>query len=31
MADDIAYLDYIEAVDLHFALMKTWGGDAFWG
>ena len=25
MADDIAYLDYIEAVDLHFALMKTWG------
>lgn len=29
MADDIAYLDYIEAVDLHFALMKTWGETRF--
>lgn len=29
MADDIAYLDYIEAVDLHFALMKTWGETPF--
>lgn len=24
-AKDIIYLDYIDAVDLHFALMKTWG------
>lgn len=24
-ADEIVYLDYIDAVDLHFALMKTWG------
>jgi death-on-curing protein len=22
---EIVYLDYIDAVDLHFALMKTWG------
>ena len=29
MADDIAYLDYLEAVDLHFALMKTWGETRF--
>jgi death-on-curing protein len=23
--DDVSYIDYIEAVDLHFALMKMWG------
>ncbi len=23
--NEIVYLDYIDAVDLHFALMKTWG------
>ena len=23
--ENIAYIDYIEAVDLHFALMKIWG------
>lgn len=23
--EEIVYLDYIDAVDLHFALMKTWG------
>ncbi len=24
-AEKIIYLDFVEAVDLHFALMKTWG------
>lgn len=24
-ADAVSYIDYIEAVDLHFALMKLWG------
>ena len=24
-AENIVYLDYLEAVDLHFALMKIWG------
>ncbi len=24
-ADRIIYLDYVEAVELHFSLMKTWG------
>jgi death on curing protein len=24
-AENIIYLDFVEAVDLHFALMKTWG------
>jgi death-on-curing protein len=28
-ADDVSYIDYIEAVDLHFALMKTWGETRF--
>lgn len=23
--DDVSYIDYIEALDLHFALMKMWG------
>lgn len=23
--DDVSYIDYVEAVDLHFALMKMWG------
>lgn len=23
--DEVIYIDYIEAVDLHFALMKLWG------
>ena len=26
---EIVYLDYIDAVDLHFALMKTWGETRF--
>lgn len=25
----IMYLDYVEAVDLHFALMKVWGESRF--
>lgn len=25
MAENVFYIDYIEAVDLHFALMKLWG------
>ena len=29
MAETIVYLDFIEAVDLHFALMKTWGETHF--
>lgn len=29
MADGISYIDYAEAVDLHFALMKTWGETRF--
>ncbi|MCY7375378.1 MAG: type II toxin-antitoxin system death-on-curing family toxin [Pyrinomonadaceae bacterium] len=28
-AENIVYLDYVEAVDLHFALMKTWGETRF--
>jgi death on curing protein len=28
-ADEISYIDYIEAVDLHFALMKLWGENRF--
>lgn len=28
-AENIAYIDYIEAVDLHFALMKIWGETRF--
>lgn len=28
-ADTVSYTDYIEAVDLHFALMKTWGETRF--
>ena len=27
--EKIVYLDYIDAVDLHFALMKTWGETRF--
>jgi len=27
--DEISYIDYIEAVDLHFALMKLWGKTRF--
>lgn len=27
--ENIAYVDYIEAVDLHFALMKLWGETRF--
>jgi death-on-curing protein len=23
--EEISYIDFVEAVDLHFALMKTWG------
>ena len=29
MAKNVAYIDYIEAVDLHFALMKIWGETRF--
>ncbi|MGC2237019.1 MAG: type II toxin-antitoxin system death-on-curing family toxin [Pyrinomonadaceae bacterium] len=29
MADEISYIDYAEAVDLHFALMKTRGETRF--
>ncbi len=29
MADAINYLDYINAVELHFALMNTWGETRF--
>ncbi len=25
MDEDIFYIDYVEAIDLHFALMKLWG------
>ena len=25
MAERTSYIDYVEAIDLHFALMKTWG------
>ena len=28
-AENIVYLDFVEAVDLHFALMKTWGETRF--
>ncbi len=28
-AKNVAYIDYIEAVDLHFALMKIWGETRF--
>lgn len=28
-AEDVLYIDYIEAVDLHFALMRTWGETRF--
>jgi death-on-curing protein len=28
-AENISYIDYIEAVDLHFALMKLWGETRF--
>ena len=27
--EEISYIDYIEAVDLHFALMKLWGETRF--
>ena len=27
--EEISYIDYIEAVDLHFALMKIWGESRF--
>ena len=27
--DEISYVDYAEAVDLHFALMKLWGETRF--
>ncbi len=27
--DEISYIDYVEAVDLHFALMKFWGETRF--
>jgi len=27
--ENISYIDYIEAVDLHFALMKIWGETRF--
>jgi len=29
MAESIVYLDFVEAVDLHFALMKSWGETRF--
>lgn len=25
MAENVSYIDYVEAVELHFALMKLWG------
>ena len=25
MDEDVSYIEYVEAVDLHFALMKLWG------
>ena len=28
-AENVFYIDYIEAVDLHFALMKLWGETRF--
>ena len=28
-AENVAYIDYVEAVDLHFALMKIWGETRF--
>lgn len=28
-AENVSYIDYIEAVDLHFALMKLWGETRF--
>jgi death on curing protein len=28
-AENVSYIDYIEAVDLHFALMKLWGENRF--
>ena len=27
--EEISYIDFVEAVDLHFALMKTWGETRF--
>jgi hypothetical protein len=27
--EEISYIDYLEAVDLHFALMKLWGEKRF--
>ena len=27
--DDVLYIDYVQAVDLHFALMKAWGESRF--
>ena len=29
MTENVLYIDYIEAVDLHFALMKLWGETRF--
>lgn len=29
MTETVSYIDYIEAVDLHFALMKLWGETRF--
>jgi len=29
MANLVNYLDYIDAVELHFALMKSWGETRF--
>lgn len=29
MADPVLYLDYVDAVELHFALMNTWGETRF--
>lgn len=29
MTENVFYIDYIEAVDLHFALMKLWGETRF--
>ncbi len=28
-AENVSYIDYIEAVGLHFALMKLWGETRF--
>lgn len=28
-AENVSYIDYLEAVDLHFALMKLWGETRF--